>query len=101
MPDKSLRSTFWDQPQVTLHFTKAMRNFQERCTGLDFEMRYIGEELWWPVNHDEVAYTLGGYHSDLLRCLDKMLAGGTTRSPLAEFRIGVTVSPNLHTRVAV
>jgi hypothetical protein len=52
-----------------------------------FEMRYVGEDRWYPVPADDVALTLAGYHPDLRRCLDRMLRGEEVASRLARFRL--------------
>lgn len=52
-----------------------------------FEMRYLGEENWYPAPADDVARTLAGYHRDLHRCLVRMLDGEEVASRLALFRI--------------
>jgi hypothetical protein len=52
-----------------------------------FEMRYVGEDRWYPVAADDVALTLAGYHPDLRRCLDQLLDGEEVASRLARFRL--------------
>lgn len=52
-----------------------------------FEMRYAGEDRWYPVPADDVALTLAGYHPDLRICLDRLLNGEEVASRLARFRI--------------
>jgi hypothetical protein len=52
-----------------------------------FEMRYFGEDRWYPVPADDVALTLAGYHPDLGRCLDRLLNGEEVASRLARFRL--------------
>lgn len=52
-----------------------------------FEMRYVGEERWYPAPTDEVARTLVAYHPNLRQCLDCLLDGGEVASRLARFRV--------------
>jgi hypothetical protein len=52
-----------------------------------FEMRYIGEDQWYPVPIDDVALTLGAYYPDLQKCLNRMLDGEEVASRLALFRV--------------
>jgi hypothetical protein len=52
-----------------------------------FEMRYVGEDRWYPIAADDVALTLAGYHPDLRRCLDRLLSGEEVASRLARFRL--------------
>ncbi len=52
-----------------------------------FEMRYMGEDRWYPAPTDEVARTLVAYHPNLKQCLDCLLDGGEVASRLARFRV--------------
>jgi hypothetical protein len=54
-----------------------------------FEMRYVGEDRWYPVPADDVALTLAGYHPDLGDCLDRLLDGEEVASRLARFRVSL------------
>ena len=96
------RRNFWNKPAATHRPTAATTNFSRRAAGSDFETRYIGEKLWWPIGVEELAATLEAYHGDLDECLRRMLGGEILESPLAQFRLtgehpfGDTIPPRAY-----
>jgi hypothetical protein len=61
--------------------------FVRRAFGIRFQMRFHWETKWWPVDAQEVAETLAGYHNNLQGCLEQMREGQELRSGLAHFRV--------------
>jgi hypothetical protein len=61
--------------------------FGRRAFGLAFDMRFHWETKWWPVDAQEVAETLAGYHNNLQGCLEQMREGMELSSGLAFFRV--------------
>lgn len=68
-------------------WNRQVRVFLATAAEVRFEMRYVGEDRWYPVRADDVALTLAGYHPDLTRCLDRLLNGEEVASRLARFRV--------------
>jgi hypothetical protein len=66
---------------------REIQEFLSVAAAARFEMRYLGEDRWYPVPADDVALTLAGYHPDLGRCLDLLLNGEEVASRLARFRL--------------
>jgi hypothetical protein len=66
---------------------RAISAFLKEAGQTRFEMRYLWEGNWYPAPADDVARTLAGYHSDLHRCLARMLNGEEVASRLALFRV--------------
>ncbi len=66
---------------------REVQDFLSTAVEARFEMRYVGEDRWYPVPADDVALTLAGYHPDLGRCLDLLLDGEEVASRLARFRL--------------
>jgi hypothetical protein len=84
---QNARRNFWNKPATANRPSAAIKNFSRRAVGSEFETRYIGESLWWPISAEELAQTLEGYHGDLDDCLRRMLGGEVLASPLAQFRL--------------
>jgi hypothetical protein len=82
-----LQRAFWNQPSVSGLWTEDMQRFSRQSADLLFETRYRGEPVWWPVETEELARTLGAYYNDLSDCLERMLCGEAICSPVSEFRI--------------
>ncbi|MGH8697385.1 MAG: hypothetical protein ACREVS_12970 [Burkholderiales bacterium] len=68
-------------------WNREVEDFLSTAVAARFEMRYVGEDRWYPVPADDVALTLAGYHPDLGRCLDLLLDGEEVASRLARFRL--------------
>jgi hypothetical protein len=68
-------------------WNRAVQVFLDTAVEARFEMRYVGEDRWYPIAADDVALTLAGYHPDLRRCLDRLLSGEEVASRLARFRL--------------
>jgi len=68
-------------------WNREVRVFLDTAVEVRFEMRYVGEDRWYPIAADDVALTLAGYHPDLRRCLDRLLSGEEVASRLARFRL--------------
>jgi hypothetical protein len=68
-------------------WNREVRVFLDTAVEARFEMRYVGEDRWYPIAADDVALTLSGYHPDLRRCLDQLLSGEEVASRLARFRL--------------
>ncbi|HLB17143.1 MAG TPA: hypothetical protein VJM14_19640 [Burkholderiales bacterium] len=68
-------------------WNREVQDFLSTAVEARFEMRYVGEDRWYPVPADDVALTLAGYHPDLGRCLDLLLDGEEVASRLARFRL--------------
>jgi hypothetical protein len=66
---------------------REVQEFLSTAMQVRFEMRYVGEDRWYPVAADDVALTLAGYHPDLGHCLDQLLDGEEVASRLARFRL--------------
>jgi hypothetical protein len=64
-----------------------MQLFLTLAAHTPFEMRYQGEERWYPAPAEDVARTLSAYHTDLRGCLDRLLDGEEIASRLAWFRV--------------
>jgi hypothetical protein len=65
----------------------AVFTFVGRALGLRFEMRFEWESDWWPIDAQEVAETLSGYHDSLQRCLEELREGEELASGLAYYRV--------------
>jgi hypothetical protein len=50
-------------------------------------MRFEWEVDWWPIDAQEVAETLAGYHDSLQRCLEELREGKELASGLAHYRV--------------
>ena len=61
--------------------------FVRRAFGTRFEMRFDWETQWWPIDAQDVADTLAGYHDNLQRCLEQMCEGKELPSGLAYYRV--------------
>lgn len=61
--------------------------FARAALGLRFEMRFAWEADWWPIDVQEVADTLAGYHDNLPGCLADLRDGKEVASGLAYFRV--------------
>jgi hypothetical protein len=72
-------------------WNREVQAFLSTAVEARFEMRYVGEDRWYPVPADDVALTLAGYHPDLRRCLDLLLDGEEVASRLARFRLSARV----------
>jgi hypothetical protein len=68
-------------------WNREVQVFLDTAVEVRFEMRYVGEDRWYPIAADDVALTLAGYHPDLRRCLDRLLSGEEVASRLARFRL--------------
>lgn len=84
---QNARRNFWNKPAAANRSTAATKSFTRRASGSEFETRYIGEQLWWPITIEELAETLEAYHDDIEDCLRRMLTGEVMNSPLAQFRL--------------
>ena len=73
-------------------WNREVQDFLSTAVEARFEMRYVGEDRWYPVPADDVALTLAGYHPDLGRCLDLLLDGEEVASRLARFRLSQRVA---------
>lgn len=62
-------------------------DFVRRALGLRFEMRFDWETDWWPINAQDIADTLYGYHESLQRCLEALCEGDELASGLAHYRV--------------
>jgi hypothetical protein len=50
-------------------------------------MRFEWEVDWWPIDAQEVAETLAGYHDSLQQCLEELREGKELASGLAHYRV--------------
>ncbi|HKC43265.1 MAG TPA: hypothetical protein VKC64_05520 [Burkholderiales bacterium] len=82
-----LRAHYWARRGTDHAFDSVVQEFLTVAAQTRFEMRYIGEDRWYPAPTDDVAVTLASYHPDLQQCLDRMLTGEVVASRLAHFRV--------------
>jgi hypothetical protein len=68
-------------------WSREVQMFLTHAANTRFEMRYDGEDRWYPAPSEEVAQTLHAYYPDLGDCLGRMLEGEEVASRLARFRV--------------
>lgn len=78
---------FHERNSATTPMSVEARLFVERGIGLKFEMRFIGEDRWWPCSVDDIARTLEACQPSLQIVFGMLCAGAIVASPLCEFRL--------------
>jgi len=87
MKPENLRTHYPTAGGSDLAWSRDVQLFLSIAGWTRFEMRFIGEDRWYPAPADDVASTLAPYYPDLEHCLDQMLTGEEVASRLALFRV--------------
>jgi hypothetical protein len=87
MVSSDLRAYYRAERMAAGVWNREIQMFLTLAMEVRFEMRYMGEDRWYPVPTIDVAETLGAYHPDLHECFERLLEGEEVPSRLALFRV--------------